>query len=232
MPKSGEIDTSPADEFLAQILRVMRENERFMRLNAPEAYGEIIALANDAIEYLPDARRGATIEGLVRSSISYFVNHVLMPLGGAMYIDLLSGSLPACFTQLRTALESLAKSWLADAKYPEMDFFRDKLFELEEAARQNSLSITKLMEEFDIRLGFDKRSVALWGKLSQDWVHPRGIMERTLAQINQKSDLPPWALVIPMNYTVNDLESLQELQKRVGDFRAILVAALQNGTHV
>ena len=59
------------------------------------------------------------------------LNHVLMPVGGAIYVNALTGNLPACFMELRLALESLVKCYLADLKYSDRPFFQEKLNLLE-----------------------------------------------------------------------------------------------------
>jgi hypothetical protein len=39
--------------------------------------------------------------------------------------------------------------------------------------------------------------------------------------------VPPWALVIPMNYTDNDLDALEELRKRISQFKELLAATAE-----
>ena len=149
---TSDIEPSSADELLDQLFHAMRKYERCLPLNASELYGVIIDLANDAIEKLPDAKADATVEGPTRSSTSYFGNQVLGPLEGAMYVDLPSVYLPPCFAQVRKTLETFAKSWLADAEYPDLDFFGDKFFNFEGTAQKNNLGTAKQMSRYYVDL--------------------------------------------------------------------------------
>jgi len=109
-------DSSPArDEHLDLIFRVMRENEGFLYEHSQALYGETVGLINDGVEHIGTAiKGGAVVQDFVSSSVLYFLTHVLVPVGGAIYVNALVGNLPACFMQLRLALESLAKCYLAD----------------------------------------------------------------------------------------------------------------------
>ena len=83
------------------------------------------------------------------------------------------------------------------------------------------------MKELDKHLGL-KSSIALWGKLSQNWVHARGVMDGIVDHITENSDVPPWGLVIPMNYTPDDLHTLNKLREQLAEFRYILKLVMQN----
>lgn len=67
---------------------------------------------------------------------------------------------------------------------------------------------------------------ALWGKLSQDWVHTKGFTDKIVGYVTEKSDMPPWALTIPMNYTESDLNILEELRNRISQFRSLLATTM------
>ena len=124
-------------------------------------------------------------------------------------------------------LESLAKCYLSDSRYPEKPSFWEKFELLEQEIVQRNLSISKLLRELDNEL-IDKDSfVALWGKLSQDWVHAKGFIDRLVAYLIEKFDIPAWALVIPMNYTNKDLDILEELRNRISQFRRILKTTIK-----
>ena len=160
-------------------------------------------------------------------SIIFFIHHVLIPFSYAIYLDLLAGNVPACFIELRLMLESLAKCYLSDSRYPEKPSFWEKFELLEQEIVQRNLSISKLLRELDNEL-IDKDSfVALWGKLSQDWVHAKGFIDRLVAYLIEKFDIPAWALVIPMNYTNKDLDILEELRNRISQFRRILKTTIK-----
>jgi len=221
-------DSSTAmDEYLDDILfKVIRENAEFLNNNAEEAYTEVVNLASDAIGYFGFAvKDGKSQEDRVslylERSMAFFFHHVLWPFSCAIHTDVLTGNLPACFMELRLMLESLAKCYLADSKYPEQTFFQERLRLLEGEKR----SISKLLEDLGERLGLDF-AAPLWHKLSQDWVHTKGVMDKFVGEI-EKSRVPLWALVVPMNYTDNDLDALEELRKRISQFKELLAATAE-----
>jgi hypothetical protein len=221
-------DSSTAmDEYLDDILfKVIRENGEFLNNNAEEAYTEVVNLASDAIDYFGFAvKDGKSQEDRVslylERSMAFFFHHVLWPFSCAIHTDVLTGNLPACFMELRLMLESLAKCYLADSKYPAQAFFQERLRLLEEEKR----SISKLMEDFGERLGLDF-AAPLWHKLSRDWVHTKGVMDKFVSQM-EKSNVPRWALAIPVNYTENDLDTLDELRKRISQFKELLAATAE-----
>ncbi len=222
-------DPTAADEYLGDTFKVVRENNRFLHDKAEDAYREIVGLANDAIDYVGlDVKRAECKEDYVKRAMSFFLYHILQPFSYAIYSDVLTGNLPVCFMELRVVLESLVKCYLADLKYPEQTFFQERLEYLEKEKQQGKeVSISKWMIELGGLLGLEDRFVALWGKLSQDWVHTTGIVNRFVAQVTEKSDVPGWALVIPMIYAQGDLDSLEELGKRISQLRGLLKAAIQ-----
>ena len=210
------------------ITRVMKENEIFLLENAEETYDEVVSLTNDAIDYV-----GFSVEREKRLSMIFFIHHLLIPSSYAIHTDLLTGNLPVCFMGLRLMLESLAKCYLADLRYPDQSFFQKKLELLEkEIKRKNDKNIPKrehdFIEEFDGELGLNKKSVKLWGKLSQDWIHTKGIVDRIVKKITEKSDAPSWAFIIPVKYIENDLDTIDELRKRISQFRSLLKDTIGN----
>ena len=163
----------------------------------------------------------------------FFIHHNLMPSSYAIHMNLLMGNLPSCFMELRLTLEILVKSYLADLNYPEQNFFQKKLELLEkETKNKNGKKIQKrehdYFREFDIKVQLDKESIKLWSKLSKDWLHTKGIIDRIVKQISEKSEVPSWALVIPMNYAEDDLDAIKELGKRVSQFRKLLKVTIEN----
>lgn len=83
------------------------------------------------------------------------------------------------------------------------------------------------MEELGEELGVERDFAVLWHKLSHHWVHTKGIVDRIVNYIIEKSDVPPWALVIPMSYTENDLDTIDELRERISRFRSLLTTAME-----
>lgn len=129
-------------------------------------------------------------------------------------------------------LESLVKCYLADLKYPDKTFFYEKLELLEKETKlKNDKNIFKkehdFMEEFDKKLGSKNSSIKLWGKLSQDWIHTKGFMDKIINGISEKSGIPPaYALPMPMNLNKSELETISELQKCISQFRILLKATI------
>jgi hypothetical protein len=66
------------------------------------------------------------------------------------------------------------------------------------------------------------------GKLSKDWIHPKGVIDRVVTQIREKSGAPSWSLGIPMNYAEDDLDTINELCKRVSQFRKLLKVTIDS----
>ncbi len=204
------------------IIEVMRQNEAFLRQNAEETYYEVVELINDAIDNVVLAVK-KNPEDYAKYSMIFFLHHILMPFSYAIHVDMLTGNIPACFMELRLMLESLVKCYLADLKYPDQTFFQERLKLLE----AENLSTSKLMKNLGRKLGLENYFVALWGKLSQDWIHTKGIMNRVVAQVVEKSDVPPWALVIPMNYAESDLDTINELRNHISKFRNLLKTVMK-----
>ena len=216
--------SSTAAEYFAYITKVMRENEEFLRNNAKETYEEVIELINDAIDNVGLAVKSAeSRKDYIERSMAFFTYHTLMPFSYAIYVDLLAGNVPVCFMELRLMLESLVKCYLADSKYPEQTFFRDRL----ELLEQENLSTSKLMKGLGEKLGAENDFVALWGKLSQDWVHTKGIADKVVGHVIERGDMPPWALAIPMNYAESDLDAIDGLRNRISQFRGLLTTVME-----
>lgn len=216
----GTGTVAPPQSYFHFVTATMRENEQFLREHAKATCDEVIELANDAIDYVRFAVRKGP-QDYVRYSMFFFLHHILMPFSYAIYVDMLAGNVPVCFMQLRLMLESLAKCYLADSEHPNSSFFQEK-FELLESQKKG---IAKLLRESGKRLELD--FVALWGKLSHDWVHTEGIMRRLVNHLITESGVPPWALVIPMNYTKDDLDAADELRKRICQFRSLLTPTME-----
>lgn len=223
MAEETKVDSDAVEEHLNCIIEVMRQNEAFLRQNAEETYYEVVELINDAIDNVVLAVK-KNPEDYAKYSMIFFLHHILMPFSYAIHVDMLTGNIPACFMELRLMLESLAKCYLADLKYSDQIFFQEKLKLLEEENKRKK-STSKLMDELGAGLGLDFRT--LWHKLSQDWIHTKGIMDRVVTQVVEKSDVPPWALVIPMNYAESDLDTINELRNRISKFRSLLTAVME-----
>jgi len=220
MAEETKGDSVAVEDPLNYIIEVMRQNEAFLRQNAEETYYEVVELINDAIDNVVLAVK-KNPEDYAKYSMIFFLHHILMPFSYAIHLDMLTGNIPACFMELRLMLESLVKCYLADFQYQDQSFFQDKLKLLEEERKSTS----ELMMELGKKLG--SNFVALWGKLSQDWVHTKGIMDRVVAQVIEKSDVPSWGLVLPMYYAESDLDTIDELRNRISKFRSLLTAVME-----
>ena len=226
-----EIDAGKHFDFITS---VMKENEIFLLRKAEKTYDEGVSLINDAIDYIGFSVKGEkSKEKYLRYSRVFFIHHILMPSSYAIQTDLLTGNLPVCFMELRVMLESLVKCYLADLKYPDESSFQKKLELLEkETKMKNGTKISKrehdFIEEFDRELGLNKRSIKLWGELSQDWIHTRGIVDRITKEITEKSAAPSWTFIIPIKYIESDLDTIDELHKRISQFRSLLKGVIEN----
>ncbi len=223
MAEEAKGDSAAVEDPLNCIIEVMRENEAFLRQNAEESYHEVVELINDAIDYVVLAVKKSG-EDYVEYAMISFLHHIFMPFSYAIHVDMLAGNIPVCFMELRLILESLVRCYVADLKYPDRTFFQKKLELLDEENKREKKSTSKLMDELGKKLGLN--FVALWGKLSQDWIHTKGIMDRVVAQVIEKSDVPPWALVVPMNYAESDLDAINELRNHISNFRSLLKAVM------
>lgn len=224
MEEETKGNLSSVEDYLNYIFEVMRQNEAFLRQNTEETYYKVVELINDAIDYVVFASKKSG-EDYIKYSMIYFLHHILMPFSHAIYIDMLTGNIPACFMKLRLMLESLVKCYLADIKYPDSSFFQERLELLDKENKRDNKSTSKLMGELGKELGLN--FVALWGKLSQDWVHTKGIMDRVVAQVIEKSDVPSWGLVLPMYYAESDLDTIDELRNRISKFRRLLTYVIE-----
>jgi len=215
----AEETKSPATEFLDRYCKTMKENEEFLRGNAGGTYGEVIDLINDAINYMIlETEKKESKEDYVRNPMSFFLYHILMPQSYAILADLLVGNLPACFIELRLMLETMAKCYFAGL-HPNKTLLNEQ-----------KISTSKLLKDFGNKIGLKDEPIALWGKLSEDWVHTEGIVKRVVNEIVKKSEIPSWALIIPMNYADADLNAINELGKHISQFRKLLKVTMEKLT--
>lgn len=209
-------------------MEVIQVNEEFLLEKAKETFDEVIELILDAIDYLRfTIKREKSKEEYVNHAMAFFLHHILMPFSYAIHSNLLLGNLPACFMEIRVMLETLTKCYLADLKYPNVTFFQDKIQLLE----KENKSISKQMKELEKRLGFKGDIVSLWGKLSNEWTHTEGIVDKIVNQIVNTKSVPPWGLVIPINYTENELMVIDSLRKRIAQFRKLLKITTEKYLH-
>jgi hypothetical protein len=208
-----------SNDYLRHVTKVIRQNETFIRRNAAETSGEIVELVNDAIDYAQNSARKVEWEKeYLESPLAFFQFHVLMLFSNAIYLDMITGNIPACYMQLRLLVESLAKCCYATIKYPDEYFFLHKLEEID----SEKGTTTKFLKKMDRILDFEKGYADLWRKCSNEWIHTRGFSQKVVKHISEKSDVSPWALIIPMIYTKSDLECINELETHISEFRNLL----------
>jgi len=214
-------EENSSDELVNLICENIEENEEFLRKNAKDVYEEVIGLANDGIDLLSIIlKKFNTGEEAAKHPMAFFALHVFMPMSYGIFVNLLIGNLPACFMQLRLIHEAMAKCYFSEKIDSSQYYFGIKLETLEQILREAQISTTKLMKE----LGPD--FVKLWGKLSESWLHPRGILKRVTDSAVEKGTPPSWSFGLPTIYTNDDLDDLKELKKRVSEFRALLKSVI------
>lgn len=224
--------TSGVSRFFFLASETAEENAEFINKNAKHIASEVLELVNDAIDYMTFfIKLEDAVELSFRQTLVFYANHIFMPASYSIFINFWLGNVPNCFRELRFLIESLAKSYLADLKYPSESFFEAKLESLRrESKKRNDEDVPKrehdFIEEFDRELGFDRKSVKVWGKLSAE-VHTTKYVKRFMDHIVGKSDMPSYAFAIPMSYTAGDLQDLQELHDFICDYRQILKATIE-----
>lgn len=217
-----------SEKMLSHIFNVMRENEAFLHNNAEEAYDAVVSLMNDAIEQAGlSAKLVKNSEHPSELAMTFFIHHVLMPFSYGVYIDLLAGNTPTCFMQLRLMLETMGECYLADEKYEGVSFFHDRL----ESLKQEKLRPWKIVSRAGKILECEEQFRSLWGKLSEDWLHPKGIADIVMCHLAETSVMPAWSLIIPMNYVPEDLVGINHLGKRVSQFRDVLAITMRQYWH-
>jgi hypothetical protein len=60
------------------------------------------------------------------------------------------------------------------------------------------------------------------------WVHAGGVMEGITKRIVQQTDAPAWGIVLPQAYTMGDMTALNELQRKLAQFRSLLRDAMSH----
>ena len=198
---------------------IMEENETFCQSNqtAQETRTEIVELMNDAIDHVQwEAKLSRRNQLFPKFAMLNYLFFVLMPISYAIHLDFLTGNLPACFMQLRTLLEQLAKCFLSDLKYQDLAFFQDKMVKLE----AEGVSLTKTIETVE------PKAVPLWSRLSNDWVHMK-YLKRTVNVVLERGDVPGYGLVIPIAYSETELPEIEELGKSIIDYRTMLAKTIE-----
>jgi hypothetical protein len=128
---------------------------------------------------------------------------------------------------LRLMLESLTKCYLADKKYPKLAFFRERLEEIDKELWKNRQSISRSMKDLGIELDMGDDFSVLWKELSETWFHTAGLANKVVENIVNSSNAPSWGLVLPMPYSLSDLDIIYEFGKTTAEFRSLLAVAMK-----
>ena len=88
--------------------------------------------------------------------------------------------------------------------------------------KNKRISISKLIELHG------KENRYFWKKLSNDWVHTKGLVEKIIEPLlSQNSEFPSsWSLYFPAEYSRGDLIALGELKKDISFFRNLLCSKI------
>ena len=192
-----------------------------------EVEKEIVNLINDVIDYWPRGLPTNKFTNLaIRSAFLFSLLHVVWPLSNGILVDLLVGNLPACFMQLRLIIETAAKALTTDYEYRFQGVSLHGVEELEKYLQRKNISMSKFYREIFSRVvgkEMGRNTLCLWSKLSENWVHFRGITRRIRKRIEEEKGIPPsYVLVLPTELDEGDIKDIKELTKRVAETRKLL----------
>ncbi len=226
--KAAAEGEKPRQTFSEAVFPMMQENEAFLKKSATSVFAESIELVNDAIDYAHKLSEKDPDKKLNTERAFYFyVHHVLMPTSYSISINLTVGNLPSCFKDMRILVEFLAKSYLADSRYKDAGFFKDKLQALHEEKINGKTKKREIdfIKDFDASTNFNGRVIKQWQKFSNE-IHARQYTERIVGNVTENDHFPSYALAFPAPYQEKDVPELNELGKDIEEFAAILKSAL------
>ena len=186
------------DRLFKEIADIMKRNSEFLNLNARQFCEEILELLNDPINFMEDlcnlfhiTSEGQNLDRLrslfVRDAMLVYLHNILFPSVFSLYINVLLGNFPAFLRDLRFMIESLAKCYVVDAKYPEKGVLEKmKLISKWRSER-------RIVRALDSELNTDSRATKLWHKLSEE-THLSGYVKRVIENIEVVGMPPDWAL--------------------------------------
>jgi hypothetical protein len=119
--------------------------------------------------------------------------------------------------------EGLAVSFYVDGAYSDSLFFQETF----ERLKSSGMRITDVVQAVGRSVGEADDFLGLWRELSSEWVHTKGLVDRTIDYVSGYQDVPPWGLTIPMQYTENDLGDLAALKEAAATLRRILKAVME-----
>lgn len=190
-----------------------------------EAFTETIELINDIID-LWKPYTSKDLPTLARKSGFIFnLFHFVWPLSNGVLMDLLMGNIPACFMQLRVIIENSVVSFLIDYNFRLGEEFYIYSYEdfvnkiNEERKRFSNIVKNDFKEVFGEELS--RKTIALWGCLSEEWLHFKGYFRR-VCEIIDSGQRPRSYMLVPTVLSEDDKEDLKDLALSISSAREIL----------
>lgn len=220
------------------IFETMKTNDLFLVTNLEIKYKTIIDLQNDAVDLVLYANdRNKEDDFCTKNAMGFFINHILMPHSNSIFINTMTGNHASSNYSLRLMLESLVKSYFADINYPWVISIEKKLelldkevniIENKKTKKQKKvrITITQRIRDVSIFIGAKNEYVELWQKLSNEWLHSKGYVRKIISYVEDKSDFPTHAVVIPMPYNNNDIDDIKELSDKIRLFKTLIFSTM------
>ena len=227
--KTSKNKHSEIGGYVEEVRKIMRKNDKFLLENGREYLETIFFFVSvDVIDYVTQIASLPNLKKHYQNwAMCAYIFHVLPHVSYGILIDLLVGNLPNCFFALRVLLETLAKSYYADAKYPSHLYFEQKLQLLEIELKKKTIS--EMMKEVDDLLMLkNKKCYSIWNEISSKWIHSKGLINRITSQIAKKGDVPAWSLIVPCPYNKNDLSEIANFYRVFSDFKKINKEAIES----
>jgi len=213
--------------FIRLIVESIQLNHEYLRDYSKNLYSRIVLLINRAIDYSIQFPQGNDqIPEIMKSAKNHFIYFILTPHSNAIYIDALVGNIPSIFVEMRIILEALAENYLADKKYPHEVFFIQRLDNLRAETKGKWPNISDRMDQLEKSLKL-RGIKTLWQRLSNEWIHPRGIMDQIIEGMSSLS-MPAWFLAIPNTYSDTDTYYLRKCSRYLWELMIIVDKALES----
>ena len=146
---------------------------------------------------------------------------IMKPSADHLYGAFMTGCLPLCFMPIRNSLEAMTMSYYVDvSRYKEGEDPFARLIKLNKELRGEGKSIAKfLKKDFASMIGEEvgERALALWGKVSDNFMHFAGLAGALHSWNVSKDDSSPpsWAIGAFVSYDESDELTLKELERCV-----------------
>jgi len=216
-----------SESYFKMIVSVIRGNfyNRLGVRELDEALSEVMELVNDVIDYWREVPREHFVNLAFRSAFLFSLLHIVWPSANGVALDLMMGNLPACFMQLRLIVETMVKSLATDYAFKFKGISIYDAEALEYYLKKERVSTSGFLRDmFPEVVGDDiaRRTLKLWGRLSEDWVHFRGTVSRIKEHVEKGRFPPSYHMALPIELDEEDVEDLRELAKRVKEVRELL----------